>query len=64
MGLALSQMLCRLMGGQISVETELGVGSCFTVRLPTAAQGGLTADRERRGECEAAEPAGSVAYAA
>jgi signal transduction histidine kinase len=64
LGLALSQKLCRLMGGQISVETELGVGSCFSIRLPTAAKGGLTAERERRAEREAAETALSVAYAA
>ncbi len=34
LGLALSQKLCRLMGGDISVESELGKGSCFTIRVP------------------------------
>ena len=33
-GLALSQKLCRLMGGDVLVESEHGVGSCFTIRLP------------------------------
>jgi signal transduction histidine kinase/ActR/RegA family two-component response regulator len=34
LGLALSQKLCHLMGGEISVESELGKGSCFTIRVP------------------------------
>jgi signal transduction histidine kinase len=34
LGLALSQKLCRLMGGNIEVQSELTKGSCFTVRIP------------------------------
>jgi signal transduction histidine kinase len=33
LGLALSQKLCALMGGGISVTSELGQGSCFTIRV-------------------------------
>ncbi len=34
LGLALSQKLCRLMGGEIFVASELGKGSRFTIRMP------------------------------
>ena len=33
LGLALSQKLCALMGGGISATSEVGQGSCFTVRV-------------------------------
>jgi len=49
LGLSLSQNLCRLMGGQIEIESELGKGSRFTIRLPALA------------ERPATEPAASVA---
>jgi signal transduction histidine kinase len=34
LGLALSQKLCKLMGGEVSVESELGKGSRFSIRIP------------------------------
>ena len=36
LGLALSRNCCQMMGGDITVTSELGVGSTFTVTLPTA----------------------------
>jgi signal transduction histidine kinase len=33
LGLALSQKLCALMGGGISATSELGHGSCFSIRV-------------------------------
>jgi signal transduction histidine kinase len=34
LGLAISQRFCHLMGGNISVQSELGQGSVFTIALP------------------------------
>ena len=35
LGLALSRKLARMMGGDVTVTSEPGKGSVFTVRLPT-----------------------------
>jgi signal transduction histidine kinase len=34
LGLPISQRFCQMMGGDIIVESEIGVGSTFTIELP------------------------------
>ena len=34
LGLAITKAFCQMMGGDIQVESEPGVGSTFTIRLP------------------------------
>jgi len=47
LGLAISRQICRLMGGDLTVQSTLGVGSSFTARIPSDVT---------RAETESAQP--------
>lgn len=67
LGLALSLKLCQLMGGAISVESQLGEGSCFTITLPVVPPAPAEAAPEAEAELEAGaavEGAGSAGVSA
>ncbi len=34
LGLAITKKFCQMMGGDVNVESELGQGATFTIRLP------------------------------
>ena len=38
LGLAISKRFCQMMGSDITVESEVGRGSTFTIRLPRIAE--------------------------
>jgi signal transduction histidine kinase len=36
--LAISKKFCQMMGGDITVESASGQGSCFSLRVPAASE--------------------------
>jgi signal transduction histidine kinase len=35
LGLEITKRFCKMLGGDITAKSKLGVGSTFTIRLPT-----------------------------
>ena len=48
LGLAICRRVARAMGGEVGVESEIGAGSCFWLRLPLA----VDEDNSRQGEAK------------
>jgi signal transduction histidine kinase/ActR/RegA family two-component response regulator len=63
LGLPLSQRLCRLMHGDLAVESTLGVGSCFTIRVPVTLHAGAAAGGEGSVRDEKHHAGGSLVLA-
>jgi signal transduction histidine kinase len=58
LGLAISKRFCQMMGGDITVESQLGHGSTFTIRLPRTVQIGQAPTRMTEADAASARPVG------
>jgi GAF domain-containing protein/DNA-binding response OmpR family regulator len=58
LGLAISKRFCQMMGGDITVESQPGHGSSFTIRLPRVVQIGQAPTRVTEADAASAPPVG------
>jgi signal transduction histidine kinase/DNA-binding response OmpR family regulator len=59
LGLAITQKFCHMLGGTLTVKSELGVGSTFTIRLPMLQPKPVTAELASV-DCDSNEALGST----
>jgi PAS domain S-box-containing protein len=50
LGLSISRRLARLMGGDVTLQSRPGSGSCFTLWLPTDSEQAAEEERQRAGD--------------
>ncbi|MBC23441.1 MAG: hypothetical protein CMJ32_05940 [Phycisphaerae bacterium] len=58
LGLSISRRLAKLLGGDISIRSRIGVGSCFTMHVATGpiTHGGLDRERQQQSPAKTGAP--------
>ena len=60
LGLTITRKFCEMMGGDITVESTIGVGTTFTIRLPAGVAGALARPAKPDETLRTCEAGGSV----
>jgi len=60
LGLAISRRFCELLGGNLSLRSEVGEGSTFTVRIPATLPGAQAQPQQGETETESSAESGAL----